>query len=69
MADTTYGEMFEFDIHNIMIEGDLSRRELFKWWLGEEPVFPCTRCKEEFTSARDVYEDDEVLCPRCRKRN
>lgn len=68
MAATTYGEMFEFDIHNIMIEGDLSRRELFKWWLGEGAEFSCRRCDEEFTPAHDVCEDDEVLCSKCRKK-
>lgn len=65
----SYGEAFEFDIHNILNEGDLSRRKLFEWWLGEAPEFVCHQCEEEFTLKDDVEEDDEILCRRCRKRN
>jgi formylmethanofuran dehydrogenase subunit E len=65
---TTYGEVFEFDIRNILNEGDLSRRELFEWWLGEGAVFVCSRCGSEFTVRSDVEEDDELVCGSCAKR-
>jgi DNA-directed RNA polymerase subunit RPC12/RpoP len=64
-----YGDSFEFDIHNILREGDLSRRELFEWWLGKEPVFTCGRCEEEFSlRPSDIDEDDEILCSRCKSK-
>jgi hypothetical protein len=62
----TYGEAFEFDIHNILREGDLSRRELFEWWLGDDPTLTCGRCDAEFSPRLDDVEEDEILCSRCR---
>jgi hypothetical protein len=62
----TYGEAFEFDIHNILREGHLARRRLFEWWVGDGTV-ACARCEAEFSpSPDDVEEDDEILCSRCR---
>lgn len=63
----SYGEAFEFNIRNILNEGDLSRRELFEWWLERGPVFFCRRCEEGFTPPEDVTGDDEILCPRCQR--
>jgi DNA-directed RNA polymerase subunit RPC12/RpoP len=63
-----YGEAFEFDIRNILSEGDLARRELFRWWL-EGSVFTCRRCKGEFSlRIEDVDQDDEIVCPPCAGR-
>jgi hypothetical protein len=64
----TYGEDFEFDIRNILSEGDLTRRQLFEWWLGDGTVFACGRCEAEFTPSEPVEEDDEVLCAKCRRK-
>lgn len=62
----TYGERFEFDIENILREGDLSRRALFEWWLGKDPEFTCGRCWKDFTARlSDIDEDAEIVCPRC----
>jgi hypothetical protein len=61
----TYGEDFEFDIHNILREGDLARKRLFEWWLGDGTVFACEQCESEFTPSESVDEDDAVLCPKC----
>jgi DNA-directed RNA polymerase subunit RPC12/RpoP len=65
----SYGERFEFSIDTVMNEGDLSRRELFEWWLGKDPEFTCGRCDEDFNPRRsDIEEDDEILCSRCRSK-
>ncbi len=65
----TYREDFEFTIYNILNEGDLSRRELFRWWLGEDAILGCGRCGREFRVAWEVEEEDEVLCEACCKRS
>lgn len=63
----TFGDAFEFDIHNMMIEGDLARLELFEWWLRKKPTFTCERCQKEFSPGHDVEEEDKIFCPRCLK--
>lgn len=66
-----YEDEFEMYLNDLLMnDGSLVRRRLFEQFL-RGAVFHCNRCREEFEmgSADGVKEDDEVLCPRCRKKS
>ena len=66
-----YGDDFEMYLNDLLRdEGSLGRRRLFEEFV-RGVVFHCNRCREEFEmgSEGSVKEDDEVLCPRCRKKS
>lgn len=66
----TYGKEFAFDIRNILLEGDLARAELFKWWLGNDPVFVCGLCEKQFSPVpSEIDEDKDVICAHCRRES
>lgn len=71
MTIECYGDEFELYLTDLL-SGARSpgRRRLFEQFV-QAAVFFCGRCREEFEvkCADDVDEDDEVLCPRCRKKN
>ncbi len=66
----SYRDRFEMYLTDLLRgEGYMTRRLMFEVFVRES-LFFCGRCQEEFetTSANDVAEDEEVLCPRCRKK-
>ena len=66
-----YGDEFEQYLTNLLREeGSIGRRRLFEAFVRGATFF-CGRCKQEFEmrSADGVEEDDEVFCPRCRKKS
>ena len=66
-----YGDEFEMYLTDLLRdEGSIERHRLFKEFV-RGAAFVCGRCRGEFEMrpADGVEEDDDVLCPRCRKRN
>lgn len=65
MEPTTYGELFEFDLNEMLQHGPDARRRFFEVWLRDAVLF-CRRCEAEFeVQTKEVDEEDIVLCPRC----
>jgi hypothetical protein len=61
----SYGEMFEFDLHEMSNASEYTRRDWFAWWLARSS-FDSVSCEPEFTAtAAATEEGDEFLCPRC----
>ena len=61
----SYGEMFEFDLHEMWNASESTRRPWFEWWLSTS-TFECESCEAEFTPDPMMLEEDsEVVCSRC----
>jgi len=66
-----YSDWFETHLAEILRgKASLARRRVFEEFLDER-TFTCSRCGQEFDmrSAEGVDEEDEVLCPKCKKKS
>jgi len=70
VAVECYIDHFEMYLTDLLrTEGSVERRRLFEQFV-RGAAFVCGRCRQEFEMKPDgIEEDDEVLCPQCRRKD